>query len=290
MAIIIDSNTKVMVQGLGREGSFQASKCKSYGTPIVSAVHLGRGRSYFEESIPVFDSVQKAVDRTGVNLGLIFVPAPFALDAIVEQVDAGIHDIVCITEGIPVQDMSKVMSYIKDKKVRVIGPNCPGFICPKEKFKAGIIPSEIVRPGPVGVVSRSGTLTYEAIVQLSNLGIGQSACVGIGGDPVQGTSFVDVLEMFENDNNTEIIVMIGEIGGLGEQKAAHYIKSNVSKPVVACIVGQTAPSGRRMGHAGAIVTGKSASAQEKIKILKDSGAIMAESPTEIGHVIKKLLR
>ncbi len=290
MTILINPETKMMVQGLGRDGSFQASKCKSYGTPIVSAVHPGRGGSYFEDTVPVFDSVEKAVDTTGANLGLIFVPAPFALDAIIEQVDSGIENVVCITEGIPVQDMSKLMSYIEGKKVRLIGPNCPGFICPKEKFKAGIIPSDIVSPGPVGVVSRSGTLTYEAIVQLTNLGIGQSACIGIGGDPIHGTSFVDTLQMFENDDDTKIIVMIGEIGGLREQHAAEYIKLNVSKPVVACIVGQTAPSGRRMGHAGAIVTGKSALAQEKIKVLKDSGAIIAESPTEIGYVIKEILK
>ncbi|MBM32594.1 MAG: succinate--CoA ligase subunit alpha [Chloroflexi bacterium] len=290
MTILIHSETKMVVQGLGRDGSFQASKCKSYGTPIVSAVHPGRGGLYFEDSVPIFDSVEESVDTTGANLGLIFVPAPFALDAIIEQVDSGIENIVCITEGIPVQDMTKVMSYIEGKKVRLIGPNCPGFICPKENFKAGIIPSEIVSSGPVGVVSRSGTLTYEAIVQLTNLGIGQSACIGIGGDPIHGTSFVDTLRMFEEDNDTKIIVMIGEIGGLREQHAAEYIKSNVSKPVVACIVGQTAPSGRRMGHAGAIVTGKSALAQEKIKVLKSSGAIIAESPTEIGYVIKEILK
>ena len=281
-----DSN-KVLVQGLGRDGSFQTQKCIDYGTEVVAGVHPTRAGENFNE-IPIFGSVEEAVKHTSPDIGLIFVPAPFASDAIIEQVDAGIETVVCITEGIPVNDMLKVNNYIKGKKVRLIGPNCPGFLIP-EKLKVGIIPGSIVSEGKVGVVSRSGTLTYEAIVQLTMLGIGQSACVGIGGDPLHGTSFVDVLQMFEEDQNTEAIVMIGEIGGTREQAAAKMIKESISKPVVASIVGQTAPEGRRMGHAGAVITGKSALASEKIKSLKSAGVYIADSPTEIGLRLKELI-
>ena len=261
-----DSN-KVLVQGLGRDGSFQTEKCIEYGTEVVAGVHPTKAGENFK-GIPIFGSVDEAVSQTSPDIGLIFVPAPFASDAIIEQVDAGIETVVCITEGIPVNDMLKVNNYIKGKKVRLIG---------------------IVTDGKVGVVSRSGTLTYEAIVQLTMLGIGQSACVGIGGDPLHGTSFVDVLEMFEEDQNTEAIVMIGEIGGTREQAAAQMIKNSISKPVVASIVGQTAPEGRRMGHAGAVITGKSALASEKIKSLKSAGVYIADSPTEIGLRLKELI-
>jgi succinyl-CoA synthetase alpha subunit len=287
--ILNSISDKVLVQGLGRDGSFQAEKCLEFGTEIVAGVHPTKAGEFFNESIPIFGSVKEAIEKTSPTIGLIFVPAPFAADAIIEQVDAGISTIVCVTEGIPVADMVKVNKYIYGKNTRLIGPNCPGYIIPDKKLKVGIIPGSIITPGNVGVVSRSGTLTYEAIVQLTMLGIGQSACVGIGGDPVHGTSFNDVLEMFENDDKTEIIVMIGEIGGTKEQAAADKIQKDITKPVIACIVGQTAPEGRRMGHAGAVVTGKSALASEKIKALKNSGVIIADSPTEIGLKVKDLI-
>ena len=282
-------SNKVLVQGLGRDGSFQAQKCIDFGTKIVSGVHPTKAGDNFN-GIPIYGSVKEAVKKTSPDIGLIFVPAPFASDAIIEQVDSGIETIVCITEGIPINDMLKVNSYIEGKNVRLLGPNCPGFLIPRKKLKVGIIPGSIVSDGKVGVVSRSGTLTYEAIVQLSMLGIGQSACVGIGGDPLHGTSFVDVLKMFEEDENTEAIVMIGEIGGTREQAAAEMIKKSVTKPVVASIVGQSAPEGRRMGHAGAVITGKSALASEKIKSLKSAGVHIADSPTEIGLKLKDLIK
>ena len=282
-------SNKVLVQGLGRDGSFQAQKCIDFGTKIVSGVHPTKAGDNFN-GIPIYGSVKEAVKKTSPDIGLIFVPAPFASDAIIEQVDSGIETIVCITEGIPINDMLKVNSYIEGKNVRLLGPNCPGFLIPRKKLKVGIIPGSIVSDGKVGVVSRSGTLTYEAIVQLSMLGIGQSACVGIGGDPLHGTSFVDVLKMFEEDENTEAIVMIGEIGGTREQAAAEMIKKSVTKPVVASIVGQSAPEGRRMGHAGAVITGKSALASEKIKSLKTAGVHIADSPTEIGLKLKELIK
>jgi succinyl-CoA synthetase alpha subunit len=283
-----DSN-RVLVQGLGRDGSFQAQKCIDFGTEIVSGVHPTKAGDNFN-GIPIYGSVEEAVKKTSPDIGLIFVPAPFASDAIIEQVDSGIETIVCITEGIPINDMLKVNNYIAGKNVRLLGPNCPGFLIPKKKLKVGIIPGSIVSDGKVGVVSRSGTLTYEAIVQLTMLGIGQSACVGIGGDPLHGTSFVDVLKMFEEDENTEAIVMIGEIGGTREQAAAEMIRKSVTKPVVASIVGQTAPEGRRMGHAGAVITGKSALASEKIKSLKSAGVHIADSPTDIGLKLKDLIK
>ena len=287
--ILNKESNKVLVQGLGRDGSFQAQKCIDFGTKIVSGVHPTKAGDNFN-GIPIYGSVKEAVKKTSPDIGLIFVPAPFASDAIIEQVDSGIETIVCITEGIPINDMLKVNSYIEGKNVRLLGPNCPGFLIPRKKLKVGIIPGSIVSDGKVGVVSRSGTLTYEAIVQLSMLGIGQSACVGIGGDPLHGTSFVDVLKMFEEDENTEAIVMIGEIGGTREQVAAEMIKKSVTKPVVASIVGQSAPEGRRMGHAGAVITGKSALASEKIKSLKSAGVHIADSPTEIGLKLKELIK
>jgi len=290
MNILNQDSNKVLIQGLGRDGSFQAERCIEFGTNIVSGVHPTKSGETFNRNIPIFGSVFEAVKKTSPEIGLIFVPAPFAADAIIEQIDASIPIIVCVTEGIPVSDMVKVNEYLKGKKTRLIGPNCPGYLIPDKKLKVGIIPGSIVKSCNVGVVSRSGTLTYEAIVQLTKLGIGQSACVGIGGDPINGTSFVDVLDMFEEDNKTEAIVMIGEIGGTKEQEAAERIKSSISKPVVASIVGQTAPEGRRMGHAGAVITGKSALASEKINSLRDAGVLIADSPTEIGLKVKELLK
>ena len=256
---------------------------------MVAAVHPGRNGQKFEDNVPFFSQVADAVEQTGANTGVIFVPAPFAMDAIIEQVDAGLELVVCITEGVPVIDMVKVMAYIKDKPTRLIGSNCPGVLSPADKAKVGIIPSNIVKPGNVGVVSRSGTLTYEAIAQLVQHGLGQSTCVGIGGDPVHGTTFTDVLELFETDNETEAIVLIGEIGGTREQLAADYIKKHINKPVVAAIAGQSAPVGKRMGHAGAIITGKAAMASEKINSLAEAGVHIAESPALIGAKMKEVL-
>ena len=256
---------------------------------MVAAVHPNRDGQKFEDEVPYFSTVAKAVEETGANTGVIFVPAPFAMDAIIEQVDAGIELVVCITEGVPVLDMAKVMAYIKDKSTRLIGANCPGVLSPASKAKVGIIPGNIVQPGNIGVVSRSGTLTYEAIAQLVQHGMGQSTCVGIGGDPIHGTTFTDVLELFQADDETEAIVLIGEIGGIREQLAADYIKEHVTKPVVATIAGQSAPPGKRMGHAGAIITGKAALASEKNKALSEAGVHVVDSPALIGAKMKEIL-
>lgn len=282
MNILVGDDTRLLVQGLGKDGSFQASLCRAYGTNMVAGVHPGRSGTMFEDEVPVFDSVDAAVRETGANVGLLFVPAPFAADAIVEQVDAALPLVVCITEGVPVQDMVKVLAYMQDKPTRLLGPNCPGILIPSQRVKIGIIPGSIVQPGRVGIVSRSGTLTYEAIVQLTERGIGQSACVGLGGDPLHGTTFTDVLAMFQDDPGTDAVVMIGEIGGTREQQAAEFIASTMTKPVVASIVGQTAPSGKRMGHAGAIITGRAARASEKMQALRDAGAHVVDSPADIG--------
>lgn len=289
MSILVGENTRLLVQGLGRDGSFQASRTREYGTNMVAAVHPGRDGQKFEDEVPYFSTVAKAVEETGANTGVIFVPAPFAMDAIIEQVDAGLELVVCITEGVPVLDMVKVMAYIKGKPTRLIGSNCPGVLSPASKAKVGIVPGNIVRPGNVGVVSRSGTLTYEAIAQLVQHGMGQSTCVGIGGDPVHGTTFTDVLELFQADDETEAIVLIGEIGGIREQLAADYIKEHVTKPVVAAIAGSSAPPGKRMGHAGAIITGKAALASEKNKALEAAGVNVVESPALIGDKMKEVL-
>ncbi len=282
MSILVGDDTRLLVQGLGRDGSFQASLCRAYGTNMVAGVHPGRGGTMFEDDVPVFNSVDAAVRETGADAGLLFVPAPFAADAIIEQVDAGLPLVVCITEGVPVQDMVKVLAYMRDRPTRLVGPNSPGILVPSERVKIGIIPGSIVQAGRVGVVSRSGTLTYEAIVQLTERGLGQSACVGLGGDPLHGTTFTDVLGMFQDDPGTDAVVMIGEIGGTREQQAAEFIKKNVTKPVVAAIVGQTAPPGKRMGHAGAIITGKAALASEKMRVLRDAGVHVVDSPADIG--------
>ncbi|MCH2514570.1 MAG: succinate--CoA ligase subunit alpha [Dehalococcoidia bacterium] len=289
MAILVGPETRLLIQGLGRDGSFQASRTREYGTNMVAAVHPGRDGQKFEDEVPYFSTVAKAVEDTGANTGVIFVPAPFAMDAIIEQVDAGLELVVCITEGVPVLDMVKVMAYIKDRPTRLIGSNCPGVLSPASKAKVGIVPGNIVRPGNIGVVSRSGTLTYEAIAQLVQYGLGQSTCVGIGGDPVHGTTFTDVLELFQADDETEAIVLIGEIGGVREQLAAEYIRENVTKPVVAAIAGQSAPAGKRMGHAGAIITGRAALASEKSRALSEAGVHVVDSPTHIGARMKEVI-
>ena len=289
MAILVGPETRLLIQGLGRDGSFQASRTREYGTNMVAAVHPGRDGEKFEDEVPYFSTVAKAVEDTGANTGVIFVPAPFAMDAIIEQVDAGLELVVCITEGVPVLDMVKVMAYIKDRPTRLIGSNCPGVLSPASKAKVGIVPGNIVRPGNIGVVSRSGTLTYEAIAQLVQYGLGQSTCVGIGGDPVHGTTFTDALELFQADDETEAIVLIGEIGGVREQLAAEYIKENVTKPVVAAIAGQSAPAGKRMGHAGAIITGRAALASEKSRALSEAGVHVVDSPTHIGARMKEVV-
>jgi len=289
MAILVGPETRLLIQGLGRDGSFQASRTREYGTNMVAAVHPGRDGQKFEDEVPYFSTVAKAVEDTGANTGVIFVPAPFAMDAIIEQVDARLELVVCITEGVPVLDMVKVMAYIKDRPTRLIGSNCPGVLTPASKAKVGIVPGNIVRPGNIGVVSRSGTLTYEAIAQLVQYGLGQSTCVGIGGDPVHGTTFTDALELFQADDETEAIVLIGEIGGVREQLAAEYIRENVTKPVVAAIAGQSAPAGKRMGHAGAIITGRAALASEKSRALSEAGVHVVDSPTHIGARMKEVI-
>ena len=289
MSILVDGNTRLMVQGItGRDGSFHAMRCRDYGTNLVAGVTPGKGGTDVE-GVPVYNSVSQAVAETGANVALIFVPAPFAADAILESADAGVPLIIAITEGLPVLDMVNVGKYLKDKPVRLIGPNCPGAISPGSKAKVGIMPGNIHMAGRVGIVSRSGTLTYEAVAQLTELGIGQSTCVGIGGDPIIGSDFVQILGLFQEDDETEAIVMIGEIGGSREQEAAAFIKSNVTKPVVSFIGGATAPPGRRMGHAGAIITGESGTAKAKAQALSDAGATIAYSPAEIGITMQRVL-
>ena len=285
MSILVNENTRLLVQGItGREGSFHAERCMAYGTNLVAGVTPGKGGERFMDKVPVFDSVQQAIAETSANVALIFVPPPFAADAILESTDAGIPLVVCITEGVPVRDSTMVMRYLEGKQTRLLGPNCPGLITPGANAKVGIMPGNIHMAGKVGVVSRSGTLTYEAVDQLTKRGIGQSTCVGIGGDPVSGTTFVDVLAMFNDDPETEAIVMIGEIGGTKEQEAAAFIKANVRKPVASLIVGQTAPAGRRMGHAGAVITGKAALASEKMRTLEEAGCHIIPTPADIGSV------
>ena len=291
MGILVDEQTRVLVQGItGREGSFHARACMAYGTKIVAGVTPGRGGQLFEGQVPVFDSVREAVDQTGANLSLIFVPPSFAADAIAEAGDAEVPIIACITEGIPVLDTVRVCRYLEHKPVRLIGPNCPGLINPGARCKVGIMPGGIHLPGRTGVVSRSGTLTYEAVAQLTELGIGQSSCVGIGGDPIIGTSFIDVLRLFNEDPDTDLIVLIGEIGGAMEQQAAAYIEQELTKPVCALVVGASAPAGKRMGHAGAIITGESGRAESKIKAFARAGAAIIPSPAEIGATAQAVLR
>ncbi len=291
MGILVDESTRVLVQGItGREGSFHARACMAYGTNVVAGVTPGRGGITFEDKVPVFNSVEEAVAQTQANTALIFVPPAFAPDAIAESADAGIPLITCITEGLPVLDMVKVYRYIEKKPVRLIGPNCPGLINPGAKCKIGIMPGAIHLPGRVGVLSRSGTLTYEAVGQLTALDLGQSSCVGIGGDQIIGTDFVEVLRLFDADPDTDAVVMIGEIGGAMEQEAAAFIKSEFAKPVAALVVGASAPPGKRMGHAGAIITGESARAEFKIAALRDAGAWIIPTPADIGSTAKEMLQ
>ncbi len=290
MSILVNSASRVLVQGItGREGSFHAERCIQYGTNVVAGVTPGKGGEMFMDRVPVFNSVRLAVDETQADVALIFVPPSFAADAILESADAGVGLVVCITEGIPVRDSIMVTRYLEGKPTRLLGPNCPGLISPGDNCKVGIMPGNIHAPGKVGVVSRSGTLTYEGVDQLTKLGIGQSTCVGIGGDPVSGTTFVDVLQLFNDDPATEAIVLIGEIGGMKEQEAAEYIAAHVYKPVAALIVGRTAPPGRRMGHAGAVVTGKAALASEKMSALEQAGCRIIPSPAQIGATVQGML-
>ncbi len=289
MSILVDTNTRVVVQGVtGREGRFHALACREYGTKVVAGVTPGKG-GIVHEGIPVFDSVCSAVTAEGANTSLIFVPPAFAADAILEAADAGIRVIVCITEGIPTLDMVRVSRVLQGRDTRLIGPNCPGIISPG-RAKVGIMPGHIHQPGKVGVVSRSGTLTYEAVGQLTARGIGQTTCVGIGGDPIIGTTFVDALRLFQADPETKAILMIGEIGGTAEEDAAAFVHAHVTKPVVGFICGQTAPPGRRMGHAGAIISGGTGTAAEKMAAMRKAGITVVKSPAEMGQAVARLLR
>jgi len=286
MSILINKNTRLLVQGItGNEGLFHTRAMIAYGTNVVAGMTPGRGGEWVDEKIPVFDSVKLAVDASDANATVIFVPSRFAPDAMFEAADAGIPLIICITEGVPVQDMMRVRNYLDQKKVRLVGPNCPGLLTPGE-CKVGIIPGDIAIPGNVGVVSRSGTLTYEILYALKLAKMGASTCVGIGGDPINGTNFIDCLEMFEHDPQTEKVVMIGEIGGNDEEKAAEYIRSKMTKPVVSFIAGQTAPPGKRMGHAGAIIEGGAGTAADKVKALEAAGVKVAKHPEEIPSLLK----
>jgi succinyl-CoA synthetase alpha subunit len=289
MSVLVDHNTRVVVQGItGKEGSFHARACAAYGTKVVAGVTPGKGGQKMDD-IPVFNTVAQAVKETGANTSLIFVPPAFAADAILEAAASGIKVIVCITEGIPTLEMVKVMDALKDTDIRLIGPNCPGIISPGQA-KVGIMPGHIHQEGPVGLVSRSGTLTYEAVHQLTLLGIGQSTCVGIGGDPIIGTNFIDMLKLFEADPQTKGVVLIGEIGGAAEEEAAAFIKAQVTKPVVAFIAGQTAPPGKRMGHAGAIISGGSGKAEDKIAALNAAGVTVAKTIADLGQTVKDVMK
>ena len=288
MSVLVNENTKVIVQGItGGEGSFHAKQMLEYGTQVVGGVTPGKGGQTFE-GVPVFNSVAEAVAETGANASVIFVPPPFAGDAIMEAADAGLPLVVCITEGIPVDDMVKAYHYVQARSTRLIGPNCPGIISPG-KCKIGIMPGFIHQPGRIGIISRSGTLTYEAVGQLTERGLGQSTAIGIGGDPVIGTRFVDALALFKDDADTDAVVMIGEIGGTAEEEAAEYIKRHYDKPVVGFIAGRTAPPGRRMGHAGAIIAGGKGTAEDKMAAMKEAGIHVCESPAEIGETVERAL-
>ena len=286
MSIFIDNETRLLVQGItGRDGSFHTRQMIEYGTVVVGGVTPGKGGQKFDDKVPIFNTVHQAVKETGANATVIYVPPMFAADAMMEAADAGIPFIVCITEGVPVLDMTRVYPFVKEKGARLLGPNCPGLISPG-KSKVGIIPGRICTPGPIGLVSRSGTLTYEVVFQMTRAGMGQTTCVGIGGDPINGTNFIDCLAAFEADPDTEAIVMIGEIGGTDEQDAAKFVKEKMSKPVVGFIAGQTAPPGRRMGHAGAIISGSAGTAAEKIEAFKDAGIGVAQRPIDVVGLLR----
>jgi succinyl-CoA synthetase alpha subunit len=290
MSILVDKNTRLLVQGItGSSGAFHAKGCMEYGTNVVAGVTPGKGGQLFEGKVPVFDTVYEAREKTGCNATMIFVPAPFAADAILEAADAGVELIVCITEGIPVMDMMRVKAALKESSSRLIGPNCPGIITP-DQCKIGIMPGYIHKAGNIGVISRSGTLTYEAVWQLTQRGFGQSTCIGIGGDPINGTSHLDAVKLFAEDPGTEALILIGEIGGTAEEEAAEWIKENYKKPVAAFIAGMTAPPGRRMGHAGAIVSGGKGTASGKIDALRAAGIVIAETPAGIGETLIKNLK
>ena len=290
MSIFIDKSTRVLVQGItGRDGSFHTKQMIEYGTQIVGGVTPGKGGQKFEGKVPIFNTVAEAVKQTRANATVIYVPPPFAADAMMEAADAGIPYIVCITEGVPVLDMTRVYPFVREKGARLLGPNCPGLISPGQS-KIGIIPGRICTPGPVGLVSRSGTLTYEVVYQMTRAKIGQTTCVGIGGDPINGTNFIDCLDAFEKDPNTEAVVMIGEIGGTDEQEAALFVREKMKKPVVGFIAGQTAPPGRRMGHAGAIISGSAGTAAEKMQAFEENGVGVAKRPIDVVDLLKRAMR
>jgi succinyl-CoA synthetase alpha subunit len=289
VSVFIDRNTKLVVQGItGRDGSFHARQMIEYGTNVVAGVTPGKGGQKFDDKVPIFNTVEQAVRETGANTSVIYVPPPFAADAMMEAAAAGVKLVVCITEGVPVIDMLRVRPYVIEQGARLVGPNCPGLITPGEA-KVGIIPGRICTPGNVGVVSRSGTLTYEVVYHLTRAGLGQSTCVGIGGDPINGTGFIDALQAFENDPQTKVVAMMGEIGGTDEQDAARFVKEHMTKPVVGFIAGQTAPPGRRMGHAGAIISGSSGTAAEKIQAFKDAGMGVAQRPIDFVSLVRERL-
>lgn len=285
MSIFIDNSTRLLVQGItGRDGSFHTRQMMEYGTQVVGGVTPGKGGQKFDDEVPIFNTVQDAVAETGANATVIYVPPMFAADAMMEAADAGIPFIVCITEGVPVLDMTRVYPFVREKGARLLGPNCPGLISPG-KSKVGIIPGRICTPGPIGLVSRSGTLTYEVVFQMTRAGMGQTTCVGIGGDPINGTNFIDCLAAFEADPDTEAVVMIGEIGGTDEQEAATFVKEKMTKPVVGFIAGQTAPPGRRMGHAGAIISGSAGTAAEKMRAFEENGVGVAKRPIDVVQLL-----
>ena len=289
MAVLVDNTTRLLCQGItGSAGSFHSKQMKAYGTNLVAGVTPGKGGQTFDGDTPIFDTVADAVEQTGANASVIFVPPPFAADAICEAIDAGVKLVIPITEGVPVNDMVKVWAYMQGKGVRMIGPNCPGIITPGQ-CKIGIMPGHIHSPGRIGVVSRSGTLTYEAVGQLSAIGLGQSTCIGIGGDPIIGTRHIDALQLFNDDDDTDIVVMIGEIGGTAEEEACAWAKDNMTKPVVGFIAGATAPPGRRMGHAGAIISGGSGTAEAKYAAMEEAGITISRSPAGLGQAVKGLL-
>ena len=289
MSIFIDKNTRLLVQGItGRDGSFHAKQMMEYGTQVVSGVTPGKGGQKFETTVPIFNTVAEAVRETKPNATVIYVPPMFAADAMMEAADAGIPFIVCITEGVPVLDMTRVYPFVKEKGARLLGPNCPGLISPGQS-KVGIIPGRICTPGPIGLVSRSGTLTYEVVYQLTRAGMGQTTCVGIGGDPINGTNFIDCLDAFEKDSATKAVVMIGEIGGTDEQEAARFVREKMKKPVIGFIAGQTAPPGRRMGHAGAIISGSAGTAAEKMQAFQENGVGVAKRPIDVVDLLKRAM-